>query len=275
MITESSASLSKIANDTKESANSQSGRTKGINSGMDDNKRMSGEIDRLANDVAASAQETEQDMDASIKDIMEKTILNMQDIGKSNESTLESIRELGQKVASIWEIVNMINSIAEQTKIIAFNTELESATQNGEEKSFLNVALETRRLANSIADSTKEIKDYIRQIEATEAQLLEYSDSNTDEINRGLELSKSIGESFGGIKELSKQNTAATREIKDMVQNQAVAFIQIQRTLSQIGEGIENFTASAASLVTASGELNASATKLSTTGSARQNSGSI
>ena len=232
---------------------------------MEENKRLSMQIDSLAGEVAESAQATSSDMDSSAQ-IMQKTLSNMQAIGSSNESTLSSIKELEQKVASIWEIVNLINSIAEQTKIIAFNTELESAGTSDEEKSFLNVALETRRLANSIADATREIKDYIRQMEATEEQLQEHSASNTDEINRGLELSRSIERSFYGVNELSTQNAAATQEIKDLIKNQTVSFEQIQETLIQIGAGIRNFTLSASSLVNASGELNASAQKLSMEG---------
>ena len=170
MITDSSASLTKIAVETEKSAGEQNTKTEGIISGVEENKRLSVQIDELASEVAESAQTTSSDMDSS-KDIMERTLSNMQDIGKSNESTLKSIKDLEQKVASIWEIVNLINSIAEQTKIIAFNTELESAGTNDEEKSFLNVALETRRLANSIADATKEIKQYIRQMEKTEEEL--------------------------------------------------------------------------------------------------------
>ena len=207
MITESSAALSKISDETERNAENQSAKTGGIINRMDDNKRMSKEIDGLANAVASAAQVTAGNMD-SCKEIMQKTIANMQAIDRSNESTLDSIKELQQKVSAIWQIVNMINSLAEQTKIIAFNTELESSGVNGEEQSFLNVALETRRLANSIADSTKEIKDYIRQIEATEDQLITYSVSNTDEIHHGMDISHSIESSFSRVNGLSNQNAA-------------------------------------------------------------------
>ncbi len=265
MITDSSASLTKIAVETEKSAGEQNTKTEGIISGVEENKRLSVQIDELASEVAESAQTTSSDMDSS-KDIMERTLSNMQDIGKSNESTLKSIKDLEQKVASIWEIVNLINSIAEQTKIIAFNTELESAGTNDEEKSFLNVALETRRLANSIADATKEIKLYIRQMEKTEEELQGYSDSNTDEINRGLELSRSIERSFSEINEFSTQNAAATQEIKEIILNQTVAFEQIQQALIQNGAGIRNFTQSAKALRNASEELSANAQKLSMEG---------
>ncbi len=261
MITDSSASLSHISDETEKNADNQSSKTGGIINRMEENKRMSKDIDALSNEVAVATQTTSKDMD-SCADIMKKTLSNMQAIGNSNESTLESIKELQQKVSAIWQIVNMINSLAEQTKIIAFNTELESSSLNGEEKSFLNVALETRRLANSIADSTKEIKDSIRQIEMTEDQLLKYSISNTEEINQGLEISRSIESIFSRVNKLSTSNASATNEIKDMIQNQSISFDQIQQTLIQIGAGIRNFTLSASSLVNASGELNASAVKL-------------
>ncbi|MCR5621152.1 MAG: methyl-accepting chemotaxis protein [Treponema sp.] len=274
MITESSASLSKISDGTEKSAKEQKSKTDDIIEGMEKNTEMSQEIDNLASEVASSAKETASNMDSSA-DIMEKTLSNMQAIGESNESTLIRIKELEQKISAIGEIVNMINSIAEQTKIIAFNTELESSTINGDEKSFLNVALETRRLANSIADSTKEIKAYIKQIEATEELLLKYSDSNTNEIKRGKDISNSIKGSFSEINESSKQNADATQEIKEMIKTQTEDFGRIKETIEQINEGINNFSLSASSLVNAAGELKANAGKLSTVGNSRKDNGSI
>ncbi len=261
MITQSSASLKGISAETEQTAASQSLQTGDIISKMEDNKKMSLNIDQSANSVADAAKQTALNI-STASSIMQQNIENMQKVADSNENTMENIRNLNQKINSIWEIINMINSIAEQTKIIAFNTELESSKILGEDKHFLNVALETRRLANNIADSTKEIQNFIRNIEDTEAELMKYSVSNTDEITKGLDSSYSIQSIFAVINDLSITNNYSAQEIKELIQNQSTAFDQIQQTLLQIGSGIRNFSISANSLVQASTNLNMTAEKL-------------
>ena len=57
-------------------------------------------------------------------EVVRDSLKRMDEIKNANAETLAGIKELGDKIVSIWEIVNMINGIADQTKIIAFNAEL-------------------------------------------------------------------------------------------------------------------------------------------------------
>ena len=60
----------------------------------------------------------------------------MQDIQESSIDTIGGIKNLEEQIDGIWEIVAIINSIAAQTKIIAFNAELEASSAGEEGKSF-------------------------------------------------------------------------------------------------------------------------------------------
>ena len=65
----------------------------------------------------------------------------------------------------IWDIVGIINNVADQTKIIAFNAELEASSSGEAGKNFHIVATEIRRLSDTILDSIKEIKIVIDEIQ--------------------------------------------------------------------------------------------------------------
>ncbi len=261
MITQSSLSLSQISTETESTSEEQNKQTQEIICTMEDCHAMSIEIDATAKLVTECADETDQNI-VSCNSLMEQNIQNMRYIESSNEATLAGIKSLNKKISSIWEIINIINSLADQTKIIAFNTELESSNVSEEEENFLNVALETRRLANNIADSIKEIKDYIKEIEKAENELLNYSVSNTHEITKGMTLSCELEENFGNINALSERNTDAANEIRNMLENQSESFTQIRSTLEEIGKGIENFAISTRTLVQASKSLNRNSDKL-------------
>ena len=79
--------------------------------------------------------------------------------GRQIPETISGIKMLGEKIESIWDIVNIINGIADQTKIIAFNAELEASAAGEAGKNFQIVATEIRRLADSTVSSTNEINN--------------------------------------------------------------------------------------------------------------------
>ncbi len=61
--------------------------------------------------------------------------------------------------------MDLINTVADQTKLIAFNAALEASSAGESGKRFSVVASEIRRLADSVTDSTHEIEDRIQEIQ--------------------------------------------------------------------------------------------------------------
>ena len=92
--------------------------------------------------------------------------------------TTERIKELNTKMNGIWDIVGIINNVADQTKIIAFNAELEASSSGEAGKNFHIVATEIRRLSDTILDSIKEIKIVIDEIQKASDRLILDSNGN-------------------------------------------------------------------------------------------------
>ena len=116
----------------------------------------------------------------------------MTEITDANVSTISGIRELGEKISGIWEIVKIINDIADQTRIIAFNAELEASSAGDSGKNFHIVANEVRRLAAGITKSVDQIKERITEIQHSSDNLIITSESGTEKIREGLELSEKL-----------------------------------------------------------------------------------
>ena len=177
-------------------------------------------------------------------------------IAEANKLTIDGIKELGEKISNIWDIVTLINSVADQAKIIAFNAELEASSAGAAGKNFHIVASEIRRLADGIIDGTKEIKGKIGEIEKSSDSLILMSENGTEKIAGGVESAKLLENKFASMKNASEITTESAEKITEIIKQQTIATEQILITLKQISSGVESFTQATNQISTASQTLN-------------------
>lgn len=237
--------LSSISQNTASSSLEQSTGVKEILSTMEDTDRQNRNIVEKIADVTSVAEDIEKNVNAGF-DTLQSNLDKMTEITDANVSTISGIRELGEKIGSIWEIVKIINDIADQTRIIAFNAELEASSAGESGKNFHIVANEVRRLAAGITNSVDQIKERITEIQHSSDNLIITSESGTEKIREGLELSEKLKEKFNDIQSSSEITVESSNQIKDIISQQSTAFDQIVTTVRQISSGIENFSNSTA-----------------------------
>ncbi|MCP4400835.1 MAG: HAMP domain-containing protein [bacterium] len=244
-------------------SNEQAAAIKEIVSTMEDSDQLAKSIAAKITDVTGTTSETKNGVNNGFS-IIRDSLSKMDEIKTSNSGTISEVRSLGDKVESIWEIVNMINGIADQTKIIAFNAELEASSAGDAGKNFQIVASEIRRLADSTVASTSEIKAKITEIQHSSDSLIMASEEGTAKITEGWELSNNLQKVFEGILNSSEVSASATDQIALSINQQVSAFEQILLTLKQISEGIDNFVVSTRSTTDASEKLEGMANNLHT-----------
>ena len=179
---------------------------------------------------------------------LRSNVHDLQEIRNMNTLTIEGIKDLSTKIDGIWDIVGIINNVADQTKIIAFNAELEASSSGEAGKNFHIVATEIRRLSDTIIDSIKEIKSVIDEIQQASDRLILDSEKGTRKIDASCENAKSLESGFGSIM-VSSQNAAGDADgIKNYVGQVASSGDQIFNTLQQIAQGIEKFSQNTAGI---------------------------
>ena len=240
--------------ETAATAQDQSAAVKEIVATMEDNTALSENISQKIKDVSKVAGKTNGDVNEGVS-FIEENVRQLQEIASTNNNTISGIRNLGDKIENIWDIVTLINSVADQAKIIAFNAELEASSAGESGKNFHIVATEIRRLADGIIDGTKEIKDKITEIQETSDTLILESENGTEKIQSGVENAKNLEERFRSIKNASEITAESADKITTIIQQQAVASEQILVTLKQISSGVENFTSATENISKASQNL--------------------
>ncbi|WP_294430012.1 methyl-accepting chemotaxis protein [uncultured Treponema sp.] len=240
-ILEEIQNLAVSSKETAATAQDQSAAVKEIVATMEDNTALSEDISQKIKDVSGAATKTSGDVSDGVA-YLEENVKQLQEIAATNMNTISGIRSLGDKIENIWDIVTLINSVADQAKIIAFNAELEASSAGEAGRNFHIVATEIRRLADGIIDGTKEIKERITEIQQSSDSLILASQSGTEKIQEGVDNAKNLEERFTSIKNASESTADSAGKITTIIQQQAAASEQILITLKQIASGVENFS---------------------------------
>ncbi len=251
-------SLSAISQETASTSNQQAASVKEIVSTMEDSDKLARSIAGRINEVAGmanSARDAVTDGFSLIKESLGK----MDEIRGANAQRIAGMRSLGERIASIWEIVNIINGIADQIRIIAFNAELEAASAGEAGGNFKIVANEIRRLADGTVASTGQIKSKINEIQHSSDHLILSSEDVTEKIGEGWALSGRLKRVFEDILSSSEIAAGSAEHIALSINQQVATFDQIVQTLKQISEGIDNFVVSTRAMTDASENLQGTA----------------
>lgn len=146
--------------ETVAATSSQASAVKEMVSAMENSNHINTQIEAKVEELTNQAQSSLEYVNDGFGKIQD-TVHKMDDIKKSNFQTLNEIGDLAEELSSIGEIIDIISNIANQTRIIAFNAELEASSAGSAGNSFRIVAEEIRRLANSTVDSLVGIRGQI------------------------------------------------------------------------------------------------------------------
>ncbi|MCF7928852.1 MAG: cache domain-containing protein [Spirochaetales bacterium] len=243
VLSESIQNLSTSAQEIASTSNEQAAAVKEILSTMEDADQVSKDNMEKIEEVARIANKTKENVEEGFE-LIKTSLSKMEEIRTTNSDTIVGIKTLGERITSIWEIVNIINNIADQTKIIAFNAELEAAAAGDAGKNFQIVAGEIRRLADSTVNSTNEIKGKINEIQHASDKLIVASEEGTRRITEGWDISTNIRGIFEEVLNSSEISAHSADEITRSTKMQVSSFEQIFTTLKQISESIDSFVES-------------------------------
>jgi methyl-accepting chemotaxis protein len=262
--------LSASAREISTTANEQSASVAEILSTMEGNKNLSAQGAAKTQEVAELAGKT-RELSRRGADLRDANQDMMGMIRDQNGTMIEEINSLADMLARINESIAIIDSIADQTKLIAFNASLEAAasvessygeSSAGENARFSVVAAEIRRFADSVVDSTTEIKEQILEVQQASRNLTEEAAGGRRRIDQGYERMVKQKEVFERIVEVSGNVADRSRQISDLSKQQEYASSQIFTALKEISGGVNQFVTATASTSRIADSLNGMSVEL-------------
>lgn len=234
--------------------NQQSAAVNQTTATMEEVAASSRQIAESSNFVAETAVTTQENARKGV-DAIRDTLRQMNEIWKRNERSIGEIINLGHKSREIGEVMEIINSIADQTKLIAFNAAIESSGDSEAEKRFSIVAAEVRRLADNVMQSTEEIRLKIEEIQEATYELVISSEEGTKKLRNGLEHTQVTAHSLEEILEAANMTAESARQISLATQQQKTASEQVVAALQEIFDGTKQVVETNNGSITISDQL--------------------
>ncbi len=145
------------------------------------------------------------------------------------ESIAETILMLSERTQQIGEIIDTVNALADQSKLLALNASIEAARAGEEGRGFAVVAMEVRQLAEQSREATSRVRGILSEIQqATNTAVMV-----TEEGSKGAEQGISLVERTGAV----------IRELSATIEDAAQTAMQIAASTHQQANGMEQLAA--------------------------------
>jgi len=254
-------SVHSFAGTLSNSVESQAGFATQLSSSVMEISATMEEFSSTASQIAQHSQGVVERADRTLDDTrrgageVESLALKINHINEDIQSGLTEIVELGRKSKEINKVMAIINNIANQTRLIAFNAALEAASAGESGKRFGVVALEIRRLADSVVESTGEIEGRITEILDAVNRLVMSSEKSSLLTREGQEYASRTVAMLSEIVEEVEETTDSARQISLSTQQQQIASGQVVLALKDIEQGMRFSTESIQNTNSVSAEL--------------------
>ncbi|MDO8359948.1 MAG: methyl-accepting chemotaxis protein [Devosia sp.] len=271
-----SGSLAKLQTDTNEVSDRLAGIVAELRETARSLKTATGEILSGANDLsdrttkqAAAIEETSAAMEQLATTVVdnakraEAASTRARSVSKTAEETgevmqksNEAMERISSSSSKISNIIGMIDDIAFETNLLALNASVEAARAGDAGKGFAVVAVEVRRLAQSAAGASSEVKALIEQ-SANEviggsrlvAEATQKLVSMLDGVRESATLIEGIAQATQEQSSAISEVTTAVRQMDEMTQHNAAlveetnaAIEQTEAQASELDRIVEVFT---------------------------------
>jgi methyl-accepting chemotaxis protein len=237
----SAQTITRVTSDANDEANAAAGATAQASSNV--------------SAVAGAAEE----LSVSVEEIgrqVRHSATAVEQTGLRTEKSIAEIEGLAAATQRIDGVVTLIQAIAEQTNLLALNATIEAARAGEAGRGFAVVAHEVKALAGQTARATEEISQNVSLIQSSTRNAVDAVREIGHAVGEINEITSNIAQAIG-------QQDAATREISTNAQGAAQGNTTLVQNIGLLRDAIGKTSTVAASVLTASDELNATAATLS------------
>ncbi len=171
--------------------------------------------------------------------VMDGAVNSMYEIEQTSGSTVEAIKELGDRIMNVEQMIGEVESIATQTNLLALNASIEAARAGEQGRGFAVVAEQVRKLAEESKMTVQNVTGTVQEIRESMEQANEATLRGTNSVHMGIEYIANAKEKAEQLGEIQQTSISIVDEIMDSCQtskNFVAEVVDMSQNMAQLVE---------------------------------------
>ncbi|MCW8408950.1 methyl-accepting chemotaxis protein [Legionella sp. PATHC035] len=154
----------------------------------------------------------------------------------------QTILDLSNHTQQIGDITSVVNTLAQQSKMLALNASIEASKAGEAGKGFAAVATEVRNLAEQSEQSTVQVQKILEDIRRTTEKAVTVTEEGTKSLDSGTKLIEKAGQVIKTLSKMLNEASISSQHIEVAIRQEAVGIEQIVESMNEINRTTSTFS---------------------------------
>lgn len=242
-LTQVASRLTNSSSQNLERINEQASAVSSMRYAIDDLLKSVNDIAQFALNASQQAQDAS-GAAARGKQTLAANVATISTLADEVRSAADVVNRFEEFSSDVGQLLNTIQTVAEQTNLLALNAAIEAARAGEHGRGFAVVADEVRGLAVRTRQATEEIHKVIGELREVSASAVTAMQGSVVRANRGVEETRASGEVLNSILNNVETISTINEQIAAATQEQTTTFAQVSNHVSGIYSSTQLVTSS-------------------------------